>query len=207
MKNGLRSIATELGFTLIEIMVVLAIIGGILVTIAPRLMDKKTQMKATVREFASTVREVHNAARLFNATYRIVIDINDEEGHGYSVESAPGNVSLMSDEQEKEFAKLTEEQKKEAQAQNQFSPDERVLKKPVKLPRGLFFEEVEFGNRSYALNSGKVYIHFLPQGLTEEAVIHITDKKGLDWTIALHPITGQADLFDGKKTLKELRVE
>ncbi len=195
------------GFTLIEVMVVLAIVGALVVTIAPRLVDKKTQMKSVVREFAATTREIHNAARLFNSTYRLVIEMNSEGGHQYYVEAAPGNVVLLNEEQQKDFESLSEKEKEEAKKKSQFTPDERVMKKPRQLPSGLFFEEVEYGNRTFALNTGKAYIHFFPQGLTEEAVIHITDKKSLDWTIALHPITGHADLFDGKKLLKDLRSE
>lgn len=196
------------GFTLIEVMVVLAIIGGILVTIAPRLIDKNSTMKSTVRAFASTTREIHNAARLFNSTYRLVIDMNDEEGHSYWIESAPGNIPLLTEEQEKnEKDTLLKADQEEKEKKRAFSEDARILKRKVTLPRGLYFNEIEYGNRSNSINEGKAYIHFLPQGLVEEAVIHLTDRKTLNWTIAIHPITGLADLFDGKKMLKELRAE
>ncbi len=195
------------GFTLIEVMVVLAIIGAILVTVAPRLVDRKTTMKSTVRAFASTTREIHNASRLFNSTYRLVISMSAEEGHSYYIESAPGNVPLLTDDQLKDESKLSDEELEEKQKKIGFSADARILKSPVSLPRGLFFEEIEYGNRSYVISEGKAYIHFLPQGLVEEAVIHLTDRKTLNWTIAIHPITGQSDIFDGKKPLKELRTE
>jgi general secretion pathway protein H len=195
------------GFTLIEVMVVLAIIGAILVTVAPRLVDKKTTMKTTVRAFASTTREIHNAARLFNSTYRLVISMDAEEGHSYYIESAPGNVPLLTEEQQADDSKLSKEELEEKAKKNGFSADARILKSPVSLPRGLYFDEIEYGNRPTAINAGKAYIHFLPQGLVEEAVIHLTDRKTLNWTIAIHPITGQSDIFDGKKALKELRAE
>src|SRR3954468_6581576 len=89
------------GFTLIEIMVVLAIIGAVLVTIAPKLVDKNTAIKSTVRGFAGTFREIHNDARLFNSTYRLVIDMDNEKGHSYYIESAPGNTPLLTEEQQK----------------------------------------------------------------------------------------------------------
>lgn len=197
------------GFTLIEILVVLAIIGGILVTVAPRLGDKKTQMQSTVRALASTSREIHNAARLFNSTYRLVINMDAEEGHSYYIESAPGNIALLTDEQQKEAEKnkTIGDDDEEKKTKGLFSEDARILKSPVSLPRGLFFEEVEYAGRPAPLNVGKAYIHYLPQGLVEEAAIHITDRKTLNWTIAIHPITGLTDIFDGKKSLKELRSE
>lgn len=196
------------GFTLIEIMVVMAIIGGILVAVAPRLIDRKSKIKESVRELTTLTRDIHNAARLFNSTYRLVIRMDDKKGHAYTVESAPGNITLLSEEQEKELDKgLSSDKEKAAASATEFSEDPRVLKKPITLPAGFFIGEVEYGNRSRPISEGIAYIHFFPQGLTEEAVIHLTDRKSLNWTIALHPITGRASLYDRRVTLKELREQ
>lgn len=193
------------GFTLIELLVVLAIIGGILAIVSPRLLDKKSKMKEAVRELAGLVREVHNAARLHNQTFRLVIKMS-EKGHSYSLEAAPGNVTLMTEEQaEDEEKSSTFDSREKSKKKNQFSEDSRFLKKPRELPRGFYFGEIEYGNRSEAVGDGTAYIHFFPQGLVEEAVIHLTDRRKLNWTIALHPITGRANLYEGKVPLKELR--
>lgn len=206
-KTGDLGLRDRRGFSLVEIMVVLAIIGGLLVMITPRLQDKRSAIQGAVREIATLTREVHNHARLFNSTYRLVIEMNPEEGHTYWIESAPGNIALMSEEQAKENANLSEEERAKLQERTGFSEDSRILKKRQSLPRGLFFGGVEYGNRLEAINEGRAYIHFFPQGLTEEAVIHLTDQKTLNWSLALHPITGVCDIFDGKKTLKDLRAE
>jgi general secretion pathway protein H len=195
------------GFTLIEIMVVLAIIGAIMVSIAPRLVDRKSKMKESVRKLATLTREIHNAARLYNSTYRIVIKMDEKKGHSYSIESAPGNVTLLSSAQEEEMQKMisSDQEKAKSKSKHQFAEDSRILKKPVELPNGFYFGEIEYGNRSEGISEGVAYIHFFPQGLTEEAVIHLTDRKTLNWTIALHPITGRADLYEKKLGLKDLR--
>jgi general secretion pathway protein H len=205
-------IRRDRGFTLMEIMVVLAIIGGIIAVVAPRLVDKKTKMRSLVRELATVIHECHNMSRLFNSTYRLAITMSDAEGNSggeYTIESAPGNVSLLTPdeqkEQEKEEDSLSEDERKAKP--KVFAADSRIIKEAKKLPRGLFITEVEYGNRAQSINGGVAYIHFFPQGLAEEAAIHITDKKNLNWTIVVHPLTGVADIFDGNKPLKELRSE
>ncbi len=193
------------GFTLIEIMVVLAIIGAVMVTVAPRLVDKKSEMKQAVRQLAGLTREIHNAARLYNATFRLVLRLQEGKVHSYSVESASGNVTLLSEEQQEDLEDASSDAQQKEQKRNGFSDDARVLKEARQLPKGLFFGPVEYGNRKEAIASGVAYIHFFPQGLTDEAVIHLTDKKKLNWTIALHPITGHANIYEKNISIKELR--
>lgn len=193
------------GFTLIEIMVVIAIIGGVMAIVAPRLVNPKSRMKEAVREFATMTRDVHNAARLFNSTYRIVLTLDDKDGHSYKIESAPGNVTSMSEEQEEELEKQMSSDRERMAAKNEFSEDARILKKPVKLPRGFFIGTVETGGRSREITEGTARILFYPQGMTDESIIHFTDRKTLNWTVTIHPITGRAHIFDRKVSLKELR--
>ena len=78
------------------------------------------------------------------------------------------------------------------------------MKKPVDLTRGLFFESIEYAERKEAITTGKAYVHFFPSGLAEQVAIHITDKKTLNWTITIHPLTGRAEVYERKVSLKEL---
>lgn len=193
------------GFTLIEIMVVLAIIGGVMAVVAPKLINPKSKMKDAVREFATVTRDVHNAARLFNSTYRIVVKFDEKDGHSYSIESAPGNVTSMSEEQERALEKDMSSAKEKLEEKNQFSEDARIIKKPVRLPKNFYVGAIEFGGRSKAISEGVARIYFYPQGLTDQALVHFTDRKTLNWTVTLHPITGRAHVYERKVELRELR--
>lgn len=186
-------------------MVVIAIIAGVLAIGAPRLFSTSAQMRTSVRKLAISTREIRNVARLYNSTQRIVIQADDNEGHSYWVESAPGDVTLLSQEQQEELDRLTEIAKDEKSSQPKFAPDTRVVKRAVSLPRGLYFGGVEFTNRDRNIESGKAYIHFFPQGLADKAAIHITDRKNLNWTVTIHPLTGRADVYERKVSLEELR--
>jgi prepilin-type N-terminal cleavage/methylation domain-containing protein len=199
--------AARNGFTLIEIMIVLAIVVGVLAIGANKLFSSSAQMRTAVRKIAVMTRDIRNNSRLYNVTTRLVISINNEKGHKYWVESAPGNVLLMTDDQRKELDSLTDIRKAEMEKANKFDVEKRVQPKPVDLPKGLFFESVEYGNREKAIVEGPAYIHFFSQGLAEEAAIHLTNRKTLNWTIAINPLTGRADVYERKISLKELRQQ
>lgn len=185
-------------------MLVIAIIAGVLAIGAPRLFNSASQMRSTVRRIAVMTREVRNIARLSNSTMRIVISMNDEKGHSYWIESAPGNAPILTEEQEKELEQMTSFER-EQQPKTKFEMDTRILKEPERLPRGLKFESVEMASRSEAITSGAAFIHFFPQGLSEGAAIHLKGGEDMYWTIAINPLTGRADVFERKVPLKELQ--
>lgn len=193
------------GFTLIEVMIVLAILGGILAIGGSQLFRSSTTMRTFVREMAIRTREIRNVARMTNSTMRIVISMNDEKGHSYWIESAPGTATMMSEEQLKELERMTSIEREEKAPKKQFDQDSRILRSPQKLPRGLFFGSVDYATRAEPVTSGTAYVHFFPQGLAEEVAILLTDKKNLNWTITVNPLTGRADVYERKVSLKELQ--
>jgi prepilin-type N-terminal cleavage/methylation domain-containing protein len=192
------------GFTLIEIMIVIAIIAAVLAVGSQSLLNTNSQMRSSVRKIATVTRMMRNVSRLSSVTARLVVNMDDEKGHSYWVESTPGATLLKTEEQEKELERLTDIQREDMEKKSSFKLETRIMKKPVKLPRGLFFESVEYTSRSKPVTAGKAFIHFLPSGLAEQAAIHITDKKTLNWTIEINPLTGKANLYERKLTLKEL---
>ena len=192
------------GFTLIEIMIVIAILAGVMAIGVPRLFNSTTQMRTAIRKLAIVPREIRNIARLYNMTGRIVVNMDDEKGHSFWVETAPGSVTFLSKEQEEELARMTTSQREENTPKTQFQAETRVMKKPSSLPRGLFFESVEYAGKDKDITGGRAYVHFFPQGRAEEVAIHLTDKKTLNWTVTIHPLTGRADVYERKVTLKEL---
>jgi general secretion pathway protein H len=192
------------GFTLIEIMVVVAIIAAVLAIGAPKLFNTTNQMRSAVRKLAVTTRSIRNVARLKNSTVRLVLNMEADKNHSYAVEAANGVVPLMSEEQEKELKKLTSSQRKDDEEKSKFEPETSVVKAPVSLPRGLFISNVEYSDRTEPITSGHAYIDFFPQGLSEESAIHLTDRKTLNWTITIHPLTGRAQVFERNISLKEI---
>lgn len=192
---------SQRGFTLIEIMIVLAILAALLTVVAPRLTQKRTNIKNVAREFITMGKDIRNKARLNNSTYRLVINM-DPQDEKYWVERANGPQPVDPEAYEK--AKEKSEDKEEAAPPPLFQIDNSVIKEK-KLPSGLRFGSVETINMKSPITSGIAYVHFFPEGFVEAAAIQITDGNKLTWTLVFNPLTGQADIVEKAQSLKDIQ--
>ena len=85
-----------------------------------------------------------------------------------------------------------------------FAKDNKLIKTDGELPSQLHFEDVEIKRSETPIISGKAYINFFPQGLAEEAAIHLKANEKLRWTLAIQPLTGKSDNFTEHVSLKEI---
>lgn len=200
------------GMTLIEIMVVLGIIAMIIGMAMPRLSNRNYQLKSTVRKFTVLSRELHNYAKLRQTTYRLVLSMTpaDETPDGeplyeYWVESTTKNIALPSEDREEQEAE--EDEDGNPIDPNGFTMDNKIFKSKQALPSGMRFESVELAVGDEVIDRGLAYIHFSPQGLVEESAIHITYGDSIHWTMAIHPLTGRAEVVSRDISLKEIRSQ
>ncbi len=207
------------GFTLLEVMVVMAIIAGLLTVIVPRINNQNNKMKAAVRRLTVLSKQLHSTARLQGASYRIVFDLKErpEDEQTYWIERSnssillPEDKSILIDAQNK----LAKEEAEKSSPKNPntegFTPDGGILKGKQKLPSELRFKSIEIVGLDRPIETGLAYIHYHKQGLVEEAAIHIKYGEargdGLEWTIAIHPLTGRADIITEDVSLREVRQQ
>ncbi len=191
------------GFTLIEVMIVIAIIAGLIAVGAPRLLKKDTNIKTVARQLTVLVKEVRNQAKLFNSTYRIVIRM--EQGQeSWWVEKASGPTLIDPEKLKEDYEGKSKKDDKDKDAPPPlFQIDKRLSKKEKTLPPNLHFKQVETINMSQPVTSGLAYIHFFPEGLLEASAIQITDNKNT-WTLVFNPLTGQADIVEKETSLKDI---
>lgn len=187
------------GFTLIEIMIVLGILGAILAFGVPRMNFKNGNMKSVVRELSVLTRQVRNQARVKNRTYRIVFEMTEKSG-AYWVESADAGYMPLTKEAEEKLAADSSSDKKHQQP---FQKDESILKKEKSLPSGLFIGSVETPRSEDPVTQGKAYVYFTPEGLVERAAIQLTNRQQLTWTLIVNPLTGHADIMERAVRLKD----
>ncbi|WP_295904273.1 Tfp pilus assembly protein FimT/FimU [uncultured Bdellovibrio sp.] len=190
------------GFTLIEVMIVLAILGAVLLVGMPRIFKSNTNIKSVARHFIVLSKDVRNKARLTNSTYRLVIDLDSQDGQ-YWVERANGPQPVDPEAYEK--AKEKESEKKEDAPPPLFQIDKSITKKEQTLPGGLRFGSVETANMKAPLTSGIAYVHFFPEGFVEAAAVQITNGNNLTWTLVFNPLTGQADIIEKASSLKDVQ--
>ncbi|MEZ0391518.1 MAG: Tfp pilus assembly protein FimT/FimU [Pseudobdellovibrionaceae bacterium] len=189
------------GFTLIEVMIVLGILGFVLAFGLPALRKPQNNIRQVSRQLASLSREVRNQARMKKMTHRIVFRLGDKGA--YWVEYAPGNVLIPSEATLEKMKRLDQEDR----PKDPFQKATRLIKDEKELPNQLVFGSVETPNGKGPVTDGTAYVYYSPEGLVERAVIQVTNKKQLTWTLILNPITGHADIVEKAISLKDLKFE
>ena len=196
------------GFTLIELMVVLLIIAVVIAMAIPRLgKSLGSQMKTITRKIVVLNKELHHFSRLRNKTYRLVIDFGDKTVKNkpprFYVESATTRQLLAPPEATPPPRKFGED--KDKPPPGPFSKDEEFLKKPIELPSGVAFEDVETDGYPKPVTEGLAFVHFFPEGLVQQCIIHLTDGKNMHWSLIVNPLTADTEVLTSYKKLKEIQ--
>jgi general secretion pathway protein H len=204
-----------LGFTLLELVIVVALAAFIATIGINRIGGQKAKIQASVRKLGTLIKDIKYKSKLEGATFRLAIEISAKDApldledkdrkSRYWVEKAPGSVLLGQDAEKEAEKKAAQGDKKDAPPDpNAFQPDPRLLKRPEDLPSGLFFTEVEFAKTDKPVTSGIAYIYFLPEGYVDEVAIHFKNIDNLQWTLMTRPLTGKVDAFQENKKLSDL---
>lgn len=191
------------GFTLVEILVVLGILAVAITVAAPKLLNRSPNVKAVARQFLVLGKEARNRARLSNSTVRLAIDM-DPKAPKYWIEKSNGPKLILTAEEADREREREEKKSKEDKTPPQWQVDTVLTKEKMPLPGGLYFGSVETLNMKQPQTEGVAYIHFFPEGLMEAAALQITDRKNMTWTLVYNPLTGQADVVEQAKSLKDV---
>ncbi len=197
------------GFTLIEIMIVLAIMAAVIGIGAPRLFKTQDNVKSVVRKFMVLGKEIRDKARINNATYRLAIHM-EPKNYTYWVEKANGSQLIDPAAMTPEGRAKIEEAKKEKKDDAPpplFQLDKSILKKEKSLPGQMRFVSLETINMKEPVVEGDAYIYFFPQGMVEASALQIaTGSAGSNtWTLIFDPLTGQVDVIEKAQSLKDLQ--
>jgi general secretion pathway protein H len=209
----------HLGFTLLEILITMAIIVVLAASFLPRLVNKGVDFRSAVRKLSVVNRDLRNKAKLYNATYRLVLELKKTENtfeHSYWVEKADGNIIHSKDLKEAEEKReklladnngVIPESEKATLPGSPFQVDTKALKKKEVLPGGLYFDQVESGSGGQPVKEGKVYVHFYPTGAADETAIVLSYDNKLFWTIYVHPLINRLEVAQEKLPLGDMRFK
>jgi general secretion pathway protein H len=189
-------------------MIVLAIVAATVAVAVPRIASRNNKNKSVLRDFSTLSRQLHMKSKLNGFTYRLVLDLkagaSSKETQGFWVEKSESG-SLVKPGEEK-FKEEKDRDGKVIKASD-FAIDTSLTKEPEILPSGMRFESVELSRLPEPITTGKAYIHFLPQGLVEESAIHLKTDAGQKWTIAIHPLTGKAEIITDSMSLQDIKSQ
>lgn len=205
--------ARTYGFTLIELMIVTAIIAATITLAMPYLTNRNSQTRSFLHKMTVVSRELHTKAKLLGVTYRLVIDMPEVTNPDKPpeqkiwIERSNSKTVMSAKEEEEALERLKETDEKRKIDPKGFEKDEALTKRLPEMPYGLRFDRVELTRLKKPITSGRAFIHYLPQGLVDEAAIHVKGEKGAEWTIAIHPLTGKAELISKQMELKDLKSQ
>lgn len=208
----------EKGFSLIEVLVVLGIIVTVGVAIMTRPKNPQKEYGQFLRRFSLMSKKIRTQALVENATYRMVIFLEEEESPQVWVEKTNKVVLLGSEKESREKFKNLLKKIKNDKVKNQklsgekdentegFKKSSSFRFEKLKMPKGLSIKLVEVSGIDYSIEEGLAAFHYFPHGLVEESSIQFVDYSGkYKVTLVADSISGELFVTPGHKSLEELQ--
>jgi prepilin-type N-terminal cleavage/methylation domain-containing protein len=205
------------GMTLIEVVVVVVIVAlafsGLSFSLGAL---TRTNLKAGAMKLAAAARFAHYRAVIQGTTVRIAFDL---PGNTFSIEEAHGAIALARADDERR--QQSEEDGKEVVAVDPWSAAKSRVDQALKPNLGSSpfgplegatagssstrYTNVPLGRRVQIVKlivpheptpreEGKGAVHFFPGGMTEHAVIQLSDGGEGRYSVEIHPLTGRAKI-------------
>jgi prepilin-type N-terminal cleavage/methylation domain-containing protein len=185
------------GFTLIELIVVIALIGVVVTIALPRLdpFVPERRLKSAARLFSGTISLAYGEAIAKNKTYRLYIDTSMDE---YWI----AEVSKLNQDKQTGTAKgirlgtrfeLLQYTDGSENIQH-IAPTEPMFA-PRALPSGVHFSSVELSPDRSMTAAGLAYIEFSPLGDASPITINLVNEDGDQFLIQYDGVTGIPTLF------------
>jgi len=86
-------------------------------------------------------------------------------------------------------------------AKARFAPDSTSTKQRSAPLKGITINAVWTGRLEEPVTQGRTYLYFYPEGMTERAIIHLTDSADGAFSLVVHPLTGRVQILGGKVDL------
>lgn len=172
-----------------------------------------SQVRKESSHLISVIRYAYNQASVAGKPYRIVFDLTEQS---YWLEMGPDAVVIATeDEADKKDSKdkkkskdkknkeedkgkeaLAEESPEEVEDQEvpppeAFGPVDNEIVKKIKLGDEVFIRDVYVIHQKDLVVEDKAYLYFFPSGMTELAVIHLSNEDHeKNYTLIVNPVTG-----------------
>jgi general secretion pathway protein H len=213
--------SSERGFTLIEVMVVLVIVALVTVLSVVGVRSfAKTDLRSTASRMAGAIRYLFDRASTTGKVHRLVLDF--ENGKYWAEVSDDAFVFAAGRETEesrrKEAEKIAKEEEAKRQAEEReatfggqiptkylpkpfvpkrakFGAFREMAVKPITVTSGVLMDDIYTPRLDQPVAAGRGYLYFFPLGMTEAAIIHLSDKKHETfYSLVVHPLNGRVSV-------------
>lgn len=159
------------GFTLLEIMVVIIIIGTVMAIAIPKMNDLfEVNLKSTIRKLAGAIQFCFNESVIKQTPLRLNFDLVTGE-YWLSYLAVNGQTGEFVD-----------------------APNEII--EHEQLPSGVFIKDMATPHSPEKRSEGVDFISFYPTGFAEKAVLHLASRDGRVFTLVVKSMTGRLTVYD-----------
>jgi prepilin-type N-terminal cleavage/methylation domain-containing protein len=205
-----------LGFSLLELMVVVVLLGGLMALVTPAIQALVgLDLKGEITKIGGLSNEVYSLAAISGKNHRIVFDI---ENNQYWVEEQVGDAGEI--KPDLSYEELMEQRikkgldRKEDEAANAFLPSFKEVEGPLgektTLPKDIVLFGVWAEGMKEVSRVGQVFIRFYTGGYAQASFVSLAIKGDEDNTamyVSLDPLTAQITIKQGEPDIKDLRPE
>ncbi|NUP06139.1 MAG: prepilin-type cleavage/methylation domain-containing protein [Polyangiaceae bacterium] len=220
--------------TLIEILIVVALLAVILgITITSFVGTSSARLRQASTRVAGAVRVAYARATASGKVTRLVFDFGNSsiqmeetlDRHTLKKDTLGGDAASEAQLEAKDAAGASELRAPPAtfepvdlrkgsgvKVEDEEDGDDEAVK-PVPLPRGIQFWQIDVEHQAEPVRDGKAYLYFFPGGQTENASVQLRianteegDKTGF-MSVIVSPLTGKAKILAGRADAPKPRDE
>lgn len=183
------------GFTLIELVVVIALLGIVLMFAIPRLQGDfmSHNTKKTSRWLMINIPATKYKAIREKKIY--TLRLNLDENKIWTVGESASEESKSDNETDNEKEQAEADTKEEHENENKTPAEKTAPSKPYTLPEGIEIMDVEYPGED-KIGSGEAEIAFYPSGYSDKAIIHIKDDDDNQLSFWIEPFLTKVKLFE-----------
>lgn len=179
------------GFTLIELIVVLAVFSILSVVVMPRIMNYLSSTRDNFLLLTTTIKKTFDDAFINQHTNFLILHCDNKESEVSDISS-----SIFERSNAISVAILDEK--------SEFIDSKNKLLKFRQFPDSFSIKEVLLTDGTI-YTTGNIFIPFYPSGFSSSAIIHILINNEEEWSVIINPYLREPTVIKGYSTYEEIK--